>query len=483
MFFDFQTYYANTAVITDREEHLTYKELDLFGCALIANIPNGSFVFTLCENTLGSLVGYVSMLNHHRAQVLLDGEKNIDILTSLAAQYTPDYFWAPLNRVQELADANLIHPEPLYTYADYALLKSTYEHIEPINADLLLCLTTSGSTGSPKFVRLSHTNLFSNTESIAEYLSIDQSERPITTLPMYYSFGMSVINSNLLKGATILLTDKAVVQKEFWTFLKEQQATSIAGVPYTYETLRMFRFFRMNLPFLKTMIQAGGKLNAAIVKEYAQYAKDTNKRFFVMYGQTEAAPRISYLPYESALDKCGSIGVAVPGGRIALLDTDGKEIEMPDKDGELVYYGPNVCMGYAESRADLKKGDENIGCLHTGDVAKRDNDGFYYITGRMKRFVKVWGNRCNLDTIEQIVKVYLVERNASSSICACVGHDDLIVIYITQVELERALVEYLSVQTQLNPQAFKVNCIDTIPTKESGKIDYAQLKTDIDSEK
>lgn len=476
MFFDFQTYYANTAVITDRGEHLTYKELDLLGRALIANIPNGSFVFTLCENTLGSLVGYVSMLNHHRAQVLLDGEKNIDILTSLAAQYTPDYFWVSLNRVQELADANLIHSGPLYTYAGYALLKSTYEHIEPINADLLLCLTTSGSTGSPKFVQLSQVNLLSNANSIAEYLSIDQSERPITTLPMYYSFGMSVINSNLLKGATILLTDKAIVQKEFWTFLKEQQATSIAGVPYTYETLRMFRFFRMNLPFLKTMIQAGGKLNAAIVKEYAQYAKDTNKRFFVMYGQTEASPRISYLPYEYALDKCGSIGVAVPGGRIALLDTDGKEIEVPDKDGELIYYGPNVCMGYAESRADLARGDENNGCLHTGDVAMRDEDGFFYITGRMKRFVKVWGNRCNLDTMEQIVKLYLVEQKATSSLCACVGRDDLIVVYITQDGLERTLIEHLSAQTQLNPQAFKVNSIATIPTKESGKIDYAQLR-------
>lgn len=478
MFFDFQTYYANTAVITDREEHLTYKELDLFGCALIANIPNGSFVFTLCENTLGSLVGYVSMLNHHRAQVLLDGEKNIGILTSLATQYSPNYFWAPLNRVQELVDANLTHSEPLYTYANYALLKSTYERIEPMNADLLLCLTTSGSTGSPKFVRLSQANLLSNANSIAEYLSIDQSERPITTLPMYYSFGISVINSNLLKGATILLTNKTVVQKEFWTFLKEHEATSLAGVPYTYETLRMFRFFRMNLPFLKTMIQAGGKLNAAIVKEYAQFAKETDKRFFVMYGQTEAAPRISYLPYEYAEEKCGSIGIAIPGGKIALLDADGVEIDAPNVDGELVYYGANVCMGYADCRADLAREDENNGCLHTGDVAMRDEDGFFYITGRMKRFVKVWGNRCNLDTIEQIVKVYLIGHNAPSSLCACVGRDDLIAIYITQDGLEQALIEHLSAQTQLNHQAFKVNSIATIPTKESGKIDYAQLRID-----
>jgi acyl-coenzyme A synthetase/AMP-(fatty) acid ligase len=136
---------------------------------------------------------------------------------------------------------------------------------------------------------------------------------------------MSVINSHLIQGATLLLTDKAVTQREFWTFLKEQRATSIAGVPYTYEMLKRLRFFRMDLPDLKTMIQAGGKLNADYVKEYVDYALPLGKRFIVMYGQTEAAPRMSYLPFDRAVEKNASIGIAIPGGKLLVVDADGRE--------------------------------------------------------------------------------------------------------------------------------------------------------------
>lgn len=180
-------------------------------------------------------------------------------------------------------------PTVIYEYSSYSLLSTGYQSRE-INPDLLLCLTTSGSTGSPKLVRLSELNLESNAHSIAGYLQITEDERPVTSLPMYYSYGMSVINSHLIKGATVLLTDQPVTQRAFWTFVREQKATSIAGVPYTYEMLRMLRFFRMDLPCLKTMLQAGGKLNAAIVKEYVDYAEKNGKKFIVMYGQTEASP-------------------------------------------------------------------------------------------------------------------------------------------------------------------------------------------------
>lgn len=172
---------------------------------------------------------------------------------------------------------------------------------------------------------------------------------------MYYSYGMSVINSHLIKGATILLTDKAVMQREFWTFIKEQKATSIAGVPYTYEMLKRLRFFHMELPELKTMIQAGGKLNAAYVKEYVDFAKQNNKEFIVMYGQTEAAPRMAYLPFDKAIEKNASIGIAIPGGKLCIVNANGKNIKEPEVEGELVYKGENVCLGYAENAWILER--------------------------------------------------------------------------------------------------------------------------------
>lgn len=438
--FDLQKFKDNIAVITDSGERLTYGELD----ERTKVSAKRGLVFCLAHNNLDTLLGYITCLQSGLPIVMLDGSKPKEVIDALKDVYHPEYIW----------DGGL---------------KETGLKGGEINADLALCLTTSGSTGSPKFVRLSAKNILANAESIAEYLSIDENERPVTSLPMYYSYGLSVINSHLLKGATILLTDHTYAQREFWNFMKEEKATSIAGVPYTYEVLRRLRFFRMDLPYLKTMTQAGGKLNKDIAKEYIAFAQEKGKRFFVMYGQTEATARMSYLPLNRALDKYASIGIAIPGGKFSLIDVNGNAIEEANVDGELVYEGPNVSLGYAECRADLAKGDENHGVLHTGDVARRDADGYYYITGRMKRFVKVWGNRCNLDATEQLVK-------AITTSCACVGVDDKITIFVTEQGLEDAIIKLLVEMTGFNNRAFAVKVIDAIPVKSSGKIDYQVMQ-------
>ena len=464
MMFNLDKYANNIAVETEQGRILTYAQLKQEADRIAEVMESRKFTFCLCENTLGSLVGYVAFMTHNIPTVLLDASKDIDVIDNLIKHYHPQYVWCPTMQVD-----NLSIGVPLIEYEDYTLVKTGYEGYE-IHPDVLLCLTTSGTTGSPKLVKLTEKNLRSNAESIADYLKITEKDRAITSLPMYYSFGMSVINSHLIKGATLLLTDKAVIQREFLNFLKEGKATSIAGVPYTYEMLRRLRFLKMDLPELKTMIQAGGKLNANIVKEYAETAKSSGKQFIVMYGQTEAAPRMSYLPFESALEKYASIGIAIPGGKLSIHDADDHEIMEPYTDGELIYEGPNVCMGYAECIEDLAKGDENHGVLHTGDVAHYDNDGFFYITGRMKRFVKVWGNRCNLDATEQLVKAVTTD-------CACVGVDDRITIFVTEEGLEDQIKTYLTEKTGLNIRAFDVKVIEQIPTKDSGKLDYQELQT------
>lgn len=465
--FNLDKHKLNIAVITDKGERLSYEELAAAAKAFADAVPQKrGLLFCLCENRIGSLVGYVACMEHHIPIVLLDGSKELSVLENLKDIYQPEYIWITTDK------KDAIGGETIYSYASFSLQKMHYE-VEvakpEINPELALCLTTSGSTGSPKFVRLSAKNVLANAESIAEYLEIDQNERPVTTLPSYYSYGVSVINSHLIKGATLLLTEGTVAQREFWSFMKENKATSIAGVPYTYEMLKMLRFFRMDLPYLKTMTQAGGKLNKDIAKEYIEFAREKGKKFFVMYGQTEATARMSYLPFEKALDKYASIGIAIPRGKFSLIDVNGNAIEEPEVDGELVYEGPNVSLGYGECRADLAKGDENHGVLHTGDVARRDADGYYYITGRMKRFVKVWGNRCNLDATEQLVK-------AITTSCACVGVDDKITIFVTQQGLEDSIIKLLAEKTGFNTKAFEVRVIDAIPVKSSGKIDYPAMQ-------
>ena len=420
MIFNIDTYKDKIAIISDTGERLTYSELRERVSTRAKELERGVLQFCMCRNTVDSIVEYLACLEAGAPVVLLDATKDAETIENLRQIYRPG---------------------------------ETKCH-----ADLAVCLTTSGSTGSPKLVRLTLKNILANAESIAEYLHIDSNERPITMLPIYYSYGLSIINSHLLKGATILLTDKTYAQREFWNFLREYEATSMSGVPYTWEMLRRLRFMRMDLPSVKTMTQAGGKLNADIALEYIRWAKSVGKQFIVMYGQTEATARMSYLPWENAEEKSASIGIAIPKGTFSLAE-----------DGELIYQGANVSMGYAECAEELMKGDENHGVLHTGDMARVDEDGFYYIVGRKKRFVKVWGNRCNLDQIEQLVKPITTS-------CACAGVDDHITVFVTQEGLEKEIKDLLSAKTGLNPIAFAVKVIAAIPVKESGKIDYQLLQ-------
>ncbi|MBO4263446.1 MAG: AMP-binding protein [Bacteroidales bacterium] len=457
--FDFLAYSPKIAIISDTGAHYTYGQLQAAVDVLKPFFRKGELAFCLCTNTPACIMGYLALLESGVATVLVDARKNRDLLQGLLDIYHPNWVWGPIGAG---------FGEIFRQMEDYALYAySSQQH--RIHPDVALLLTTSGSTGSPKLVKLTAGNIRSNAEAIAQYLGIDASEKPVTTLPMYYSFGLSIINSHLLKGATILLTDKTIAQREFWDFMQEHKATSISGVPYTYEMLKRLHFFRMSLPHLKTMTQAGGKMPADLAREYIDFAAANGQRFFIMYGQTEATARMSYLPWEYARDKYASIGVAIPGGRFSLRDDHDREILAPDTEGELVFEGPGVCMGYAEGPEDLSRGDENHGILHTGDIARFDTDGFFYITGRMKRFVKIWGNRCNLDTVEQLV-------HTVTSHCACVGTDDKITVFVTENGLSGSIISLLAEKTGLNARAFEIRIVDAIPRNPSGKIQYADLQ-------
>jgi acyl-coenzyme A synthetase/AMP-(fatty) acid ligase len=218
------------------------------------------------------------------------------------------------------------------------------------------------------------------------------------------------------------------------------------------------------------MTQAGGKLSPELHKKFAEYAESTGRRFVVMYGQTEATARMSYLPYEKSLEKCGSMGIVIPGGEFSLIDVNGNTITESENAGELVYKGDNVTLGYAECGADLAKGDERGGVLITGDMAKRDSDGYYYIVGRKKRFLKIFGNRVNLDEAERLIKT------AFDCECACAGADDKMSVYVTDAGIIQDVRKFISEKTGLHPSAFDVKAIDAIPKNEAGKIRYHALE-------
>lgn len=446
------------AAFIEGEEMVLFSKLDRDVQSLTEKLHSETkeLLFLLCKNTYSTVCLYLAALRVGKTVCMLPASLDPGLLSRLIESYCPEWL-----AVSDL-NGNGGHSgyEGVQHFRSHTLLRrrEVGGH-PPIHSDLALLLSTSGTTGSPKMVRLSYDNLQANASSIVQYLKLSGDHKPITTLPMSYSYGLSVINSHLLAGACTILTEESVVSRTFWDQFNLNRATSIAGVPYTYQMLRRLKFAEMELPSLKQMTQAGGRLPAELQRYFGESCQSRDVEFYVMYGQTEATARMSYLPSEKMLEKPGSIGIAIPNGD---LRVDGKD--------ELIYAGPNVMLGYAESRGDLKRGDEQQGVLRTGDLAEFDEDGYCFIKGRLKRFVKPFGLRINLDDVER----HLEEKFAGRFFC--VGSDAKIVILCeSELLLEAARMEALQTYG-LHHSVVKAIRIVDVPILSSGKTDYSLLQ-------
>lgn len=470
MLYDLLQFRDNIAIYTEKE-NIDYNNFWIRSEFFAEHIYCRCLVFLFCSNVPDAIIGYVGMLNNSIVPVMLDSELDTDMAKALIDKYKPQYLWLPASK----AEAYPLCQE-VFRLTDYVLLSTGHEGCK-LHDNLALLMTTSGSTGSPKLVRISYENIRANTEAITEYLHISSCEVGITSLPMHYVYGLSVINSHLWAGASLVVTDKTMFQREFWQVMKEYGVTNLGGVPYSYEMLKRLRFFRMDLPALHTLTQAGGKLKPELHQEFAEYAVKNGKEFVVMYGAAEATARMGYLPPEMANRKIGSMGIAIPGGRFELQAADGSVIDEDGIAGELVYYGNNVTMGYAICQKDLLKGDENHGCYFTGDIAVRDADGIYTIVGRKKRFLKLFGKRTNLQETEDILKSRYKEKDI-----ACGGLDDHLYIFVsdepgTENEaLNKEMVSYISQKLGLHHSAFTVRTLDELPRNAAGKVLYHELE-------
>lgn len=450
---------SSTAAIDLTGISISYGELCTFTEEFLPVINKRTLIFILSENCIGSLAGYVAALSAKVIPLLLSCNIDREMLANLIAGYNPEYLWLPERFSGEF------NYKPVFNRFDYVLLKTDLKPFE-LNDNLSLLLTTSGSTGSPKLVRHSYSNVLENARNVAKFFELGPSDRAIAILPMQYTMGLSVITSHLFAGSTILLINGTLTDRAFWNFIKDQRATSFTGVPYSFEVLYKLRFFRMDLPDLKLLTKGGGKLSYDLFKEYAEYALNTGRKFIATYGQTEGTARMAYLPYEMSASKIGSIGKAIPNGQLSLVDESGTEITEMESVGELVYRGPNVTLGYALNGNDLAKGDENNGVLFTGDIAKRDIDGYYYIVGRNSRFLKLYGLRISLDESEHIIK------SAFNIDCICTGTDQLMKIFITDKSKNDLIKKFMVEKTRLNHRAIEVVVVDEIKKNEAGKSVY-----------
>lgn len=433
LFKNFNKFKKNIALVNLKDEVFTYSDVLIASEKISKKIKKKSIILIIASNNIESIIGYVSFVRTKNLSIILDKTFKVEYAHEIIKKYKPNYIFTP----KFFFKKNFLN-EKIYSGKDYDLFKTKYKINKKLNSKNLISLTTSGTTQSPKLVRISNKNIIENTKNIAEYLKIGSKHTTITTMPMGYSYGLSIINTHLHKGSKIIVNEKTVFDRVFWETIKKYKVTSFGGVPSFYEILKKLKFENFDLPFLKYLTQAGGKLNLETLKYFNATSKKKNIKFIPMYGQTEASPRMSYLPYKNLSKNLGSIGKPLNKCFFKIFSEKNELINKPDAVGELVYYGKNVCLGYANTYNDFLKGDINKGKLRTGDIGYKNKKGYFYIVGRKKRFSKIFGIRYNLDDIED----YLKKRRFETK---CLINDDNLIININKTydinEMKRIIFE------------------------------------------
>ncbi|KQU76535.1 hypothetical protein ASC75_02680 [Aminobacter sp. DSM 101952] len=335
---------------------------------------------------------------------------------------------------------------------------------EALHGDLAVLLATSGSTGRSRFVRLSRTNIDSNAEAIACYLGLEADDRAALILPFHYSYGLSVLNSHLAVGASVFVSAKGVAEKGFADDLRAAEVTNISGVPYSYELMQKAGFRPEQLPSLRFMTAAGGRMPVELAESFRRKLDASGRQLFLMYGQTEAAARIAYVPPQALAANPDSIGIAIPGGELSLVGDDGAKIYGGGAAGELVYRGPNVMMGYAEGRADLARGAE-VDELRTGDLAERCDNGFFRVVGRLKRMSKIAGLRIGHEAVEHALARHGI-------VAAVTGDDRRLVAAFSSGQAPEAVCRLMVEASGLTPLHVEAVAVEALPRLSSGKVDH-----------
>jgi len=260
---------------------------------------------------------------------------------------------------------------------------------------------TSGSTGKPKGVMISHKNLMANTESIIEYLNLSGNDRMLVVLPFYYCYGLSLLHTHLKAGGSVVLNNSFIFLGNIINDLKTYKCSGFAGVPSHFQILlrKSDSFKKTVFPDLKYVTQAGGKLATIFIDEFRESFPAV--KFIVMYGQTEATARLSYLPPELYEKKMGSMGKGIPGVELKVVHENGEKVK-PGETGEVIAQGDNIMIGYFADEDGTQNTIRN-GWLYTGDLGTVDNDGYIYLTARKKEIIKVRGKRISPKEIEAVI--------------------------------------------------------------------------------
>ncbi len=350
--------------------------------------------------------------------------------------------------------------------------------VRRIDVDLAAIIYTSGSTGTPRGVMLTHLNFVANTESIVSYLGLRPDDRVMVVLPFYYVYGLSLLHTHLRVGGSLVIDNRFAFPNSVLDSMRRHEVTGFAGVPSTFAVLlHHSNFTSAAIPSLRYVTQAGGSMAPALVDEWRAARPDVP--LYVMYGATEAAARLTYLPPADIDRKRGSIGREIPNVRIVVRRADGAEAAVGEV-GELVARGSNVSAGYWQAPDDtaLAFGPEGY---HTGDLGYRDHEGYLFLVGRSRDMLKVGAHRVAAKEIEDVLHDHADVHEAA---VVAAAHDLLGEVAVAWVSLRPGRVstaEDLTQHCRRHLAEFKVpasiGLVDELPKNAAGKIDKQVIRT------
>lgn len=437
-------------------------------------------VFLICDNTLEAISLYCYHLVHKNIVFLIGREKGDRDIIDLIDNFAPEEIFLCPGRfrheeqVRELKSRNYRRVSGYHQYTRY---QRRYNDVwSNLDDNTALLITTSGSVGNGKVVALSYDNLRKNAEAIIQSLEIDHHDMAGLLLPISYVYGLSVVNSHLLADAEILLPPGNIFQASYWNYLEEMKVSSFCGVPYTYEIIRRLKVLERPWRHLRLLTQAGGAMNLELKRFLLEWVNDRTRNgilthLAVMYGQTEATARMSSFYLDQHPDKIKSVGKAISGGRFWIHNSS------DDGQGNIYYYGPNVFMGYVNKREDLEKSPICYKCdkkeLDTGDIGWLDEDGYLYVTGRKKRFIKINGVRIGLDELEQEIE----NRWKVKTVCVKTRSKEYLIMYLIEDITEpvrEEIMTYLRL-LGLTRKQYRLQIVKSFYYRENGKIDYGKF--------
>ena len=466
MFENFSSWGERVALVSEQGRKYSFKDLAESSVSYIDKIQPDSVCILFCDLSETAVIYYVGLIRKKITTILIDTNQDPQTIKKLISSYSPNYIISPLK------SGDIPTPfEVIENQNDFCVYQNKSEIHDSGLQWTSLCLSTSGSTGSAKFVKLSLKNIESNTQAIIRAVDINQDQITITTMPMNYSYGLSVINTSLEVGGMLVLNTGQVTSKEFWRKIHEFKVNTISGVPYIYEQLSRISPDFLEKTEISKLTQAGGKLTKPARDHFRMIAKATRIKFYVMYGQTEATARMAVLPPEDFGQFDDAIGFAIPGGELTVRDDSGARVKSPGTIGEICFEGPNVFQGYATGRVDLIGNRESTTLLMTGDLGYFDATGRCYISGRLKRIVKLLGNRINLEEVEHL----LLEQGFET---VCIEYQDKLGVISLVEEIPKETKTYLLEYLRINPALVIFKTTSRIPRLLSGKIDYPSLISD-----